>query len=149
MVLALDRLDEEGYAIGDEPIVLTDDPSLVTVADSYNATVSLPADTPGGAYGLTLVQSTGTAGSISITFGELDVTGVPTAAVAEVAQATPRVVNAGLRSDTGWGETPAAGSAPGTSPLVAVGTGMLLLAAAGAAAALRPRRREVSETCYR
>jgi hypothetical protein len=129
MVLGLDELDADGIATGAETIFLTDDPSLVTVSDPYNATVTLPASTPGGTYMLTLVQATGTAGSISVTFGELAVTGVP----------APRIVNAGLRSNTGWGED--AGAAPdrGVSPLVAVGAGMMLVAGAGAGMALRRR----------
>jgi hypothetical protein len=129
MALALDRLDAEGYPTGAEPIVLTDDPTLVTVSDPYNATVTLPASTPGGTYGLTLVQATGTAGSISVTFGELQVTGVP----------APRIVNAGLRSNTGWGEDARPATGLGVSPLVAVGAGMMLVAGAGAGMALRRR----------
>ena len=139
MALALERLDPDGYPNGSDPIVLTDDPSLVTVTDPYNATVTVPASTPGGAYGLTLVQTTGTAGSISVTFGELNVSGK---------YASPQIVNAGLHSDTGWGEV--ADAVDPTSPLVAAGSGMLVLAAGVAAAALRPRRRSATgaaETC--
>jgi hypothetical protein len=138
MRLGLDALDSDGYATGDDTFILTDHPGLVTVADSYNATVTLPRNTRGGAYGLTLVQATGTAGLISVTFGELQVTGVPAPA--------PRIVNAGLRSDTGWGETPDAGPAHRSSPLVAAGAGMLALAGAGTAVAQRMRRRP-SATC--
>jgi hypothetical protein len=129
MVLGLDELDADGMATGAETIFLTEDPSLVTVSDPYNATVTLPASTPGGSYMLTLVQATGTAGSISVTFGELEVTGVPAPA--------PRIVNAGLRSNTGWGEDAPADR--GVSPLVAVGAGMMLVAGAGAEMALRRR----------
>jgi hypothetical protein len=129
MLLVLDELDADGYATGAESIVLTDDPSLVTVSDPYNATVTLPATTPGGTYGLTLVQATGTAGSISVTFGELQVTGVP----------GPRIVNAGLRSNTGWGEDARPAPDRGVPPLVAVGAGMMLVAGAGAGVALRRR----------
>jgi hypothetical protein len=131
MALGLDALDADGMATGAETIVLTDDPTLVTLADPYNATVTLPASTPGGTYGLTLVQATGTAGSVSVTFGELQVTGVPAPA--------PRVVNAGLSSHTGWGEDARPAADPGLSPLVAVGAGLMLAAGVGAGAALRRR----------
>jgi hypothetical protein len=137
MALALTPLDSDGIPTDDEPTVLTDKPGLVTVTDPYNATVRLPASTPGGFYGLTLVQATGTAGSISVTFGELKVTGIPSAPA-------PRIVNAGLHSNTGWGEGPSTGS--GGSPLVLTGAGMLLSAGVVTAGALRPRRRGV-ETC--
>ena len=136
MDLRLERLDPDGLPNGSDPIVLTDDPSLVTVTDPHNATVTVPASTPGGAYGLTLVHTTGTAGSISVTFGELNVSG--SYAV------SPRIVNAGLRSETGWGEVPEA--ADSTSPLVVTGSGLLVLAGGAVAAALRPRRRAAAGT---
>jgi len=135
MMLGLEKLDGDGMATGEETIMLTDDPTLVTVSDPYNATVTLPASTPGGTYGLTLVQATGTTGSLSVTFGKLAVTGVP----APVAPAAPRIVNAGLRSHTGWGEEARPAPDRGLSPLVAVGAGMMLVAGAGAAVALRRR----------
>ena len=138
MSLGLTPLDADGYATEDEPIVLTDRPGLVTVTGPYDATVMLPADTPGGFYGLTLVQATGTAGSISVTFGELKVTGIPVAPA-------PRIVNAGLHSNTGWGEEQSGGS--GVSPLVLTGVAMLVAAGVATAAALRPRRRGAVEPC--
>jgi hypothetical protein len=135
MALALGRFDDNGDPIG-EPLVLTDHPGLVTVSDAYHATVHLPATMHGGTYELTLVQATGTAGAISVTFGELQVKGIP---------ATPRIVNAGLLSNTEWNEPPVA-TAPRTGrdsvPLVAAGAGMLLLAGGAAAGALRGRRRQ-------
>jgi hypothetical protein len=137
MALGLTPLDADGVATDDEPILLTDRPGLVTVTDPYNATVMLPASTPGGFYGLTLVQATGTAGSISVTFGELKVKGIPTAPA-------PRIVNAGLHSNTGWGEEPSTGS---RSPLVFTGAGLLLAAGVVTAAALRPRRRGAVDPC--
>ena len=142
MALALTPLDFQGNATGADPIVLTGKPGLVTVTDSYNATVLLPASIPGGFYGLTLVQATGTAGSISVTFGELKVTGIPVAT-----PAAPRIVNAGLHSNTGWGEGPSTASASGASPLVLIGAGMLLVAGVVTGGVLRPRRRRVVETC--
>jgi hypothetical protein len=132
MALALDQFDEYGDPVG-EPLVLTDRPGLVRVTDPYNATVHLPATTRGGTYGLTLVQATGTAGAISISFGELRVKGIP---------ATPRIVNAGLLSDTGWDETPSAAAAgKGSVPMVSAGVWMMLLAGGIAAGTLRGRRR--------
>jgi len=133
LVLGLDKLDAHGVPVDDETIMLTDDPALVTVSDPYNATVTLPASTPGGSYGLTVVQATGTAGSISITFGELKVTNVPTTAP------TPRIVNAGLRSNTGWGEEQVSHTGGGVSPMVGVGGGMVLIAGGGAGLVLRRR----------
>jgi hypothetical protein len=133
MALALGRFDDNGDPIG-EPLVLTDHPGLVTVSDAYHATVHLPATMHGGTYELTLVQATGTAGAISVTFGELQVKGIP---------ATPRIVNTGLLSNTEWSE-PAVATAPrtgkGSAPLVGAGAGMLLLAGGAAVGTLRGRR---------
>jgi hypothetical protein len=135
MALALGQFDENGDPIGD-PLVLTDHPGLVTVSDPYHALVHLPAGLHGGTYDLTLVQATGTAGAISVTFGELQVRAIP---------ATPRIVNTGLLSNTEWTEPPSAtGSRTSASsiPLVAAGGGMMLLAGVAAAGTLRGRRRE-------
>jgi hypothetical protein len=144
MALGLTPLDSAGSATAGDPIVITDKPGLVTVTDAYNATVMLPASTRGGFYGLTLVQATGTAGSISVTFGELKVTGIPAPPAPAPA---PRIVNAGLHSNTGWGEGPSTGSGPGASPLVVTGAGLLLAAGLVTVAALRPRRRGAVEPC--
>jgi hypothetical protein len=57
----------------------------------------------------------------------------------------PRIVNAGLHSNTGWGEEPSGGS--GVSPLVLTGVAMLVVAGVATAAALRPRRRGAVEPC--
>jgi hypothetical protein len=134
MELALGRFDDNGDPIG-EPLVLTDHPGLVTVSDPYHATVHLPATMHGGTYELSLVQATGTAGAISITFGQLQVKAMP---------AAPRIVNAGLLSNTEWNEPPSA-TDPRTGrdsvPLVAAGAGMMLLAGGAAACTLRGRRR--------
>jgi hypothetical protein len=134
MVLALEPEDANGDPTGD-PVMLTDNPALVTVTDSFHATVTIPASTKGGSYALTLIQSTGTAGALSINFGELQVKGRP---------AAPRIVNAGLISNTGWVEpAPAAGPvAASSTPMIAAGAGMLGLAGVGIAVAVRGRRRE-------
>lgn len=135
MALALAQYDDNGDPIGD-PLVLTDRPGLVRVSDPYNATVHLPATMRGGIYELTLVQTTGTAGALSVTFGELQVKAIPPA---------PRIINAGLRSDTEWREPAAAVQAgKGSAAMVAAGGGMMLLAAGTTAATLRVRRRETS-----
>ena len=135
MALALDQYDDNGDPIGDT-FVLTDRPGLVRVSDPYNATVHLPATMRGGTYVLTLVQTTGTAGAISVTFGELQVKAIPPA---------PRIVNTGLLSNTEWTEPPAAVPAEkGSGPMVAAGAGMMLLAGATTAATLRGRRRETA-----
>lgn len=135
MALALGQYDDNGDPIGD-PLVLTDHPGLVTVSDPYHALVHLPATMRGGTYELTLVQATGTAGAISVTFGNLQVKAIP---------ATPRIVNTGLFSNTEWTEPPSTTGSPaiGSSvPLVAAGGGMMLLAGVAAAGTLRARRRE-------
>jgi hypothetical protein len=140
MSLALDQFDDNGDPIG-STLVLTDRPGLVRVSDPYNGTVHLPTTTRGGTYELTLAQATGTAGALSVTFGELQVKGIP----------SPRLVNAGLLSNTEWDETPPV-AAPATGsvsvPLVATGAGMMLLAGglvgSVAAGRLRERRRQAA-----
>ena len=145
LLLGLQAQDAEGNAIG-KPLILTD-LGLVSVTDPYSATVSLPASTPGGAYLLVLFQSTGSTG-ISFTLGELEVVPVEVPVVepvvAEVVHTPAPRANLGLRSETGWEETSAAGTA-GSSPLVALGAGMILLAGLGAVAVLRPRRAAATE----
>jgi hypothetical protein len=52
---------------------------------------------------------------------------------------TPRIVNAGLRSNTGWGEEQVSHTGGGVSPMVGVGGGMVLIAGGGAGLVLRRR----------
>jgi hypothetical protein len=141
--LGLVPLDAHGDPTGGALIDLTDRPGNVSVADSYHATVRLPADTRAGTYGLVLVQATGTSGSLSITVGELRVLAAPVPRVTPVRRMAPvravPAVNVGLRSETGWDRVSAARSETGGAPLIPVGAGMVLLGAGGVAA-LRPRR---------
>jgi len=134
MALALDQFDANGDPIGNT-FVLTDRPGLVHVSDPYNATVHLPATMRGGTYELTLVQTTGTAGAISVTFGELQVKAVPP---------TPRIVNTGLRSDPEWVQPDAVPAPRRSVPMIAAGGAMMLLAGVTTAATLRGRRRVTS-----
>jgi hypothetical protein len=141
MGLGLDKLDADGFPTGADTTVLTDNPALVSLTDSYNATVTLPASTPSGSYGLTIVQTTGSAGAVSITFGELQVRH----------PAKPRLRNAGLVSNTGWGETvsaaPEAAPAGASEPVVATGAGMIVLAGVVVAGVHRGRRRDAATAC--
>ncbi len=126
--LALQALDANGAPTAAAPIPL---PGARVTAGGSGLNVTVPRDVRAGAYRLTVVHGadvviygTDTMNRIVVTTIELNVT------------------NAGLRSNTGWaegGDSTAAGS-----PLVALGAGMVLLAGAGAALVLRPRRRAVS-----
>ena len=143
MKLGLIPVDPGADEVG-EPVFLSDQPGLVTVTDSYDATVLVPAGTPGGTYLLAILQGTG-AGSIAITFGVLEITELE---VAEVP--TPQLVNAGLHSDTGWEDgdvTAAPAGDPGSPALVVTGLGMLTAAGLGTVAVLRSGRRRPLEPC--
>jgi hypothetical protein len=110
------------------------EPALV-VTGPYAATMTLPADTEAGSYGLYISEGDGTPGSRFATIVVLlEVAAAPVAAPAAPVVAVP--VNAGLRSDTGWVD----GEGSSSWPLLATGAGMLLAAGAGGVAMARTRR---------
>ena len=141
----LQQFDANGVATSVPPVSLP-----VTISGS-TATVTIPAGTSAGSYGLAIGLLTPS--GASVIEAEL-VVAAPAAATTTAAptaapSATPAVkpaVNAGLRSNTGV-EVVESGST-GTVA-VAAGAGMLLLAGTGGVALARGRRRPAAEggTC--
>ncbi|MCZ2828601.1 hypothetical protein O2W14_07130 [Modestobacter sp. VKM Ac-2986] len=128
-----EEVSVDGGSFGDDTLPVT------VTADGIELTV--PADSRSGDHALALIIGTDAENpwySVTLT---LDVTAAPVAVAPVVAPPGQPVVvpvlNPGLASNTGWTEPDAGASVP----LVAVGGTALLVAALGAGAVLRPRRR--------
>ena len=127
---ALVPLDSTGLPTG------TPTPLTGTVSpDGLTATLTVPAGLAPGRYDLEVALADGTGDLVSVTSVHLT--------VAAAAAPTTPVHNAGLRSNTGWGEETDQASV--VSPLVGLGAGMVLAAGVSAGAVLRSRRRVATE----
>jgi hypothetical protein len=114
---SLQALDVDYVPTGDHaPLAAT------LSADARTATLAVPAGTTPGTYRLVAVAGNGSGSVISQTSLQIVVA----------------AANAGLRSNTGWGEHGGT-TDDGLSPLVPVGAGMVLVAGLGAALVLRRR----------
>ena len=132
---ALLALDAAGHPTTAPAVVLT--PSHAS--DDLSTTLTVPAGTAPGRYALVsgLTHSLGTAAAV-VVVAELTVTAAPAAAAPAPAATTPAkaVVNAGLRSNTGWEDHVAAPADASGTPWLAVGGAAALLTAGGGALAL-------------
>lgn len=142
-VAPADAEEVEGVPLtGTEYAWLAADGLLPLSLTPSGAEVTLPADTEAGTYQLMVLEGIDAAGPSSTVLLTLEVAAANVVAAAADEPAAAPVLNRGLVSATGWTDPAAPG---GTSPLVALGGGAVLVAGLGAAVVLRPRRRPAGD----